>query len=53
MKMYQQRGVTPEYLKMYMSNPNNFSSEEWKNIQSRRQELMDSLKLPPEEQRMF
>jgi|GEM_PF-2714565 len=51
-EMYAQRGVSPAYLKLYMSNPNNFTPEEWKNLQSQRQALVDSMNLPAESEEM-
>ena len=42
-EMYKQRGMTPEYLKTYMSNPSNFSPEEWKEMESKRQTFINSI----------
>lgn len=47
-ELYEQRGVTPQYLKSYMSNSLNFTPEQWKNLNTQRQALIDSLDLPLE-----
>ncbi len=46
--MYEQRGVTPQYLKLYMSNPSNFTPEQWEEINKHQKALVDSLNLPSE-----
>jgi hypothetical protein len=47
-EMYARREMTPQYLKLYMSNPSNFTPEQWKELNSQRQALVDSLNIPPE-----
>ena len=45
-EMFRQRGITPEYLQMYLNNPTNFNSQEWEYLQKQRQSLVESLHLP-------
>jgi hypothetical protein len=47
-EIYQLTGWTPKYLKSYLENPNNFSKEEWQNIQKQRKEFTDLIKTPKE-----
>lgn len=46
--LFEQRGITPQYLHSYVTNPSNFSSEEWENLQQQRQAFVDSLNIPPD-----
>lgn len=45
----QATGWSPQYLKSYLDNPNNFGSkEEWEKVQQQRKELMESILTPQE-----
>lgn len=41
------RGVSPEYLRSYMSNPNNFTTEEWENLKKYKESYLKNLNVPP------
>lgn len=47
-ELYRLRGITPDYLHAYMSNPSNFTSQQWEFLKKERQALIDSLNLPPD-----
>lgn len=44
-EVYGQMGWTPQFLKAYLSNPNNFSLSDWEKINKQRKELMNSIML--------
>lgn len=45
----QATGWSPQYLKTYLDNPNNFgSTEEWQKVQQQRKELMETILTPQE-----
>ena len=48
-ELYQRRGTSPDALRKHMSNPKNFSPEEWENLQKHRQTYIKLLDLPAEE----
>ena len=47
-ELYRLRGLSPDYIRQYLSNPSNFSPAEWEALQKKRRELVDSLNLPPD-----
>ena len=49
-EVYQQMGWTPNYIKMFLDNPNNFDSKQLNYITKERESLMRTFKLPNESQ---
>lgn len=47
-ELFQLRGVSPEYIRSYLSNPSNFSPGEWEALNKKRREVLDSLNLTPD-----
>jgi hypothetical protein len=42
-ELFQKTGWNPRYIKDYLENPNNFSSQEWERVQKERQSLLTHL----------
>ena len=43
-KVCEEINITPEQLKEYINNPDNFSEETWEKMQQKRQEVKDEFK---------